>query len=55
MNESDIVKMCFKERKEKAMLKHSEGNVGYDLVCSLKEQKDFPQPYGHSALYFTLK
>ena len=37
------MKMCSKEIKEKVMLRHSEGNVGYDLVCSLKEQKDFPQ------------
>ena len=34
MNESDIVvKMCFKERKE-VMLRHSEGNVSYDLVVA---------------------
>jgi hypothetical protein len=35
MNESDIVvKMCFKERKEEVMLRHSEGNVSYDLVVA---------------------
>ena len=44
MNESDImVKIYFKERKKEVMLKNSEGNVGYNLVCSLKEQKGFPQ------------
>jgi hypothetical protein len=46
MNESDIVvKMCFKERKEEVMLRHSEGNVSYDLVVAWKNKR-FPVSAG---------